>query len=76
MIAVALRFIGANVSPPRDGLDNRRVAAEQETAAAERPRPGARGEDLTHIVTAFALVFVAGFAVVAFVLLSRRKPRA
>jgi hypothetical protein len=69
----ALRFIGANVSPPRDGLDNRPVAAEQESLPADPPRLGARGEDLTHIVAAFALVFVAGFAVVAFVLLSRRK---
>ena len=67
--------IPGNLAAPPDPLDNRPVDEQNQPSAPppDRPALGARGEDLTHIVTAFALVFVAGFALVVFVLMSRRR---
>jgi hypothetical protein len=66
-------FIGPNLAARGDAPDNRRVADQERTAAPDPPRLGARGEDLVHYATAFGLLFLAGFALVVFVLLSRRR---
>jgi hypothetical protein len=63
--------IDGNPCPTSQRLDNRSVNEQQ--APADPPPAGVRAADFPMYATGFVLVFVVGFAVVAAVLLSRKR---